>query len=424
MNKKHVFAVLVASALSALTLGAVGASAGSGNHKDDVTLRLVSGTAQQAATDIIIANFQRVNPGIKVTAQYLDSNTLKVVLVTQLQAGNAPDIVRLQAGSQATGVWTLAPGNRLIDLSNRPWVKRMYPPAKPFYMSGGKVYGWPVAVTPYAVLYNTDLFKQLALKIPKTQADLLTLCKKITAAGKIPIVQPWGNLTAANIIGPQRAMEYVYAADPKWNEKRAKKQVTFSSSPLWRRALQSVVDMKDAGCFQPTPQAMTQRPPQYVSFSKGDAVMTIIASSELPSIVALNPNLHYAMFNLPADNAKKTIVVAGAPIGMGINASTTHPNEAKKFIDFMAREQQSRLYSKVSGDIAPLDVKKGLVPAYMKADLGPYFKAGKYDTLKTHAWPNEAIFADGLAAGMLGLFTGQTTVDSILAKMDQLWDQG
>jgi raffinose/stachyose/melibiose transport system substrate-binding protein len=407
-----------------LTVGLAGAAARSTPGKDVVTLRLLSASSNQKQTDVLIANFQRVYPNIQITAQYLTTTQAELVLLTQLQAGNGPDIFRIQGAQAPTGIWPLAEAGRLLDLSGRKWQKRMYPPAKLQYMYKGKVYGWPLSVNPYAVLYNTDLFKQLKLTVPTRFSDVLTMCRKITAAGLVPFVQAWGNLVAPHEYGPQRMAQYVFSVDPKWNDKRYRGEVKFSTSPLWRRALQSIVDMKDAGCFQPSPQGMLSRDLQYASFARGEAVMTLIAASELTSFLNVNPNLHYAMMNLPADDPKSSVVIADAPIGLSVNAATKYPEQAKTFIDFMAREQESSLYTKVSGEIAPLDVKKGKLPSYMLKDLGPFFKAGKVLTAGQKPWPNARIFEEGLSQGMIGLFTGQTTVDSILKKMDDLWDNG
>jgi raffinose/stachyose/melibiose transport system substrate-binding protein len=209
--------------------------------------------------------------------------------------------------------------------------------------------------------------------------------------------------------------------DPKWAEKRANHQVTFESSPLWRRALQSIVDMKDADCFNPGVQG-TARPQQYVILARGDAVMSIMSASELPNIITINPNFHYAMMNLPPDNPKNSVAVASVTNVIAGNAATKYPNEVRTFIDFMAREQQSSLLAKIGGEIAPLDAKKGKIPAYMKAGMGQMFASGKIADTGEFGWPNVRIRDEGYVPGILGLFTGQTTVDGILRKMDQLWD--
>src|ERR1700759_1140641 len=129
------------------------------------------------------------------------------------------------------------------------------------------------------------------------------------------------------------------------------------------------------------------------------------------------------MFPLPADNPKNTRVFSSGALLFAGNAATKYPAQVKTFIDFVAREQQSRLFAKVAGAIAPLDAKKGNLPPYMKA-LGPLYAAGKIVSTMDGAWPNTRIFGEAYSGGIIGLLTGQTTIDSVLADMDRLWDAG
>jgi raffinose/stachyose/melibiose transport system substrate-binding protein len=282
----------------------------------------------------------------------------------------------------------------------------------------GKVYAWSLQTVVYGAVYNVDLFKQLGLKIPASFAQVLDLCKKVAAAGKIPFVQNFG-LAGAFIVGHQRYGEFVYGADPKWDDKRIANQVTFASSPTWRRTLQSIVDMKDAGCFQPGSQG-TSSAQQDTMLATGQAVMSLVPSAELPNIYAINPNLKLAWFNVPPDDPKNAVVVA-IPQSMAVNAATHNPAEAKKYMNFIAREQQSTLFAKVAGGLSVLDMKKGNVPANMSALL-PFFKAGKIVGSHDAGWPNTVIFTQAFQPGIIGLITGQTTVDGILADMDRLWN--
>jgi raffinose/stachyose/melibiose transport system substrate-binding protein len=398
------------------------AAAAAAQKRDTVTIRVLMPTTSQAAEDILVANFQRVYPNVKVSTEYLSSATITTLLLTQIQAGNAPDVFYVGAGNQnPASIWPLAQAGRLLDLTGRKWNRRIYAPGRSAVTWNGKVYGWSLTVAPYALLYNADLFKQLGLKLPTRASDLLALCRKITAAGKVPFVQGFGDIAEAGIFGRALYGSYVYGRDPKWDTKRARKQVTFATSAVWRRALQTFLDMKDAGCFQPGAQG-TSRPQQYAMFAQGGAAMTVAAATELPNIVTVNPNLKYAMASFPGDAPKDTLVMAPPVTTIAGYAATQHPGEVKSFIDFIAREQQSTLFAKISGAIAPLDAKKNILPDYMKAGLGPFFKAGRLEVAHDPLWPSASIYDTAYRQGIVGLLTGQSTIDTVLANMDKLWD--
>jgi raffinose/stachyose/melibiose transport system substrate-binding protein len=418
--KRRIAAAVTALAALALALGLPVAS---GSRHDVVTLRALFPTTAQSGYQILVANFNRVYPDIHIDAQFLPSDTLSTLLVTQFAAGNAPDVFHLQAGNLSSGsVWSLAAAGRLMDLSKSPWVKRVYPSAKSDVSWKGKTYAWPLAMGPFGVIYNVDLFRQLGLKVPTTFAQALAMCPKINAGGKIPFVQAWGAVTTGSIVGSQRYSQYVYAVDPQWDAKRAAHKVSFSTSPLWRKALQSVVDMKNASCFQPGATG-TSRAQQYAMFAQGQAVMSIVSAGEVANVKVINPNIKLAWMNLPGETAKTSVLVAPFSLTLGASATTSHPKEAQTFINFMAREQQSTLFAKVATSIAPLDAKKKILPPEMKGLL-PYFASGRIVDRHDFQWPNTRVYQEGYQPGVVGLITGQLTIDDILRKMDDLWDNG
>jgi raffinose/stachyose/melibiose transport system substrate-binding protein len=414
---------VVATALAALAgVLALGGSAAAKPH-EVVTLNVVMFTTAQPAWEILNKNFERVYPNIKINATFLPSTDLFNILPTQLQAGNAPDAFTIQPAKLGnTGVWVLAPAGRLLNLTGRPWKKRIYPPMRHQVTYKNKVYAWPVFVQPHDPVYNADLVQQLNLKLPTTFSQLLAQCKTIRDAGKVPFEQSFSTVAGGIILSRQFASNFVYAQDPKWDIKRYTHKVTFAGSPLWKRMLQAIVDMKNANCFNEGSQG-TSRPQQYAAFAQGQAVYSLITSGEIANMTAINPNLHYGMFNLPPDDPKKQLVQGYAGIVLAGNAATKHPEEVKKWIDFYARAKQSTLAAKIGAAIAPFDAVRGITPPFLKP-MAALLKAGKVDGPHDGLWPCPVTWQNGLALGINGLITGQTTVDGILSNLDTLWDQG
>jgi raffinose/stachyose/melibiose transport system substrate-binding protein len=168
---------------AALLVGAGGASA---KPQQQVTLKLLAAIQNEQGTDVIIANFQRVYPNIRVEATYVDSTAYGPLLLTQLQAGNEADIFTGSlGGSSNTSSYPLAAQGRLLDLSGSPWVKRVVSDARRYSSRQHKIYALPLGYNLQGLMYNTDLFASLGLKEPTTFNELLALCGKIRAAGKI-----------------------------------------------------------------------------------------------------------------------------------------------------------------------------------------------------------------------------------------------
>src|SRR5258708_3048686 len=175
-------------AIAVLLVGACGGSAptASESPKTPVTLNLTMHNAYKAATDQLIANLSSAYPYIEIKATYLTGGQINQIVPTQFQAGNAPDVLWMGAGTGGpVTAGTLGKAGKVLDLSNRAWVKDVAAVA-PEASYNGKIYGFPVGLTPAAVFYNSQLFKQLGLTVPGTFTQLLTMCKQIRAAGKIP----------------------------------------------------------------------------------------------------------------------------------------------------------------------------------------------------------------------------------------------
>jgi raffinose/stachyose/melibiose transport system substrate-binding protein len=415
ISRKTNLVVLAASLTAVLAVGA--ASAGS---RETVTLNMLMASSQQSPMSILIANFERVYPDIDINATFVPSTALVPLLLTQLQAGNAPDIFHMvPGGSGNNGVWPLASAGRNLNLTGEVWDKRLPAYIKEAVAYQGKTYGFPYNLFLDAVAYNKDLFKQLGLKIPTTFAQVLTMCKKITAAGKVPFIQGVAEANNGALFPLQRMSQYVYSGTPKWDALKSKGTVSFANSAPWRRTWQSILDMKDAGCFQPGAQGSSAAS-QFAGFARGDAVMSVMATSQFGGVLLANPTIKAGFFNLPGDTAKQSQVPLSGSI-LGVSATTKHPKEAKTFLQFLSRPKQAALYAKVSGGNSYYDIIKGVLPP-TQTDLAGLLKSGKVVWSKYSFWPNPSLPPVALGGGLQALFTGQKSVDDILKMMDYLWD--
>jgi raffinose/stachyose/melibiose transport system substrate-binding protein len=346
---------------------------------------------------------------------------LQQLLLSQLQGGNAPDLFQAQPGRPTpTSVWPLAEANRLLDLFDRPWVGDIFPPAKKYVTYKDKIYGWPLGVSVREVVYNTELFARLGLQVPTTQRELLDLCRKVKAAGKIPIAQAFVGATSSVVLQQALQASYIYSLDPDWTEKRESDQVTFTDSPLWKSSFGSVVAMKNAGFFQPNPSGTTVDEMTSL-LARDKAVMSVLATPQIPAVTKINPDWKYSVFPLPGLDAQDTNVAVSGSDSISGNAQTKHPDEVRMFMDFIAQPEQSALYAAAGGSIAPADLASGKLPGYLDG-VAPYFEQDKLIFSPQNAWPNPAFLTTVLAPGINGLITGQRDVNALLKELDAKWN--
>ena len=164
----------------ALTLGAGASQASSESAGDVVTITALLNNTGQPAMDVMIGNFERVYPNIKVDATYAQVTALTQLELTELAAGNAPDLLHVSVGCQpGTSVCVLAKAGYLAPLVNEPWAKRSR--SLPLVTSASKygqaLYAFDPGVAPEGLFKNDDLFKKLKLTVPQTFPQLLHLCQ-------------------------------------------------------------------------------------------------------------------------------------------------------------------------------------------------------------------------------------------------------
>jgi raffinose/stachyose/melibiose transport system substrate-binding protein len=413
--------MVIVGALIAAVVFAAGMSTASARRTDPVSLSALLVNTHQPAYEILIKNFNNVVKDINIgPVTYLPSGTIRTLLLTQIQAGNAPDLFFTNGGNAApSAVWPLAADGKLLDLSSGPWTKRVTSYVKPDVTYKGKFYALPIAAFLQGVAYNPTVMRSLNLKPPTTFAQLLQDCGKIAAAGKIPFAQGFAEQNGFS--NWQATLStLVYARQANWNDLRNAHKVSFQTSPTWRRALTMLVDMKNANCFSPG-VAGTTVAQAYSQLAKGDAAMSVLATVQTGALQAVDPNFNPGWFPFPFDSAKDTRVVLNASGNLSVNAATKYPQQARTFINFLGRPKQAALFAKVTGGVSDYDAKKCVLPATLQ-EFVPLCKAGKLIAARTGSWPNRNLGLGYLNPSMQALITGQKSVDDILKGLDYLWD--
>ena len=388
------------------------------------TLTIVAGAQSEIALTAVIKKFELAYPRVNVQPQYVDGSNLSAVLSVQIQAGNVPDIAFAGAGRSAPYyIWSLSPrgpnsptgANKLLAIAG-PWTKSLPPSVAAYMQVNHKYYGAPVGVTPEVVMYNTAIFNSLGLKPPRTFSQLLSVCQKITAAGKTPFAYA-GPLTTPYAFLDGALSRFVYASDPTWNAQRLAHKVSVTTSPGWKRTLAAWLQMKAGNCFAPGAVATTQ-PQALADFAQGSAAMFMGFSAFYGAIAAISPNINVNSFDFPGDTAKQRGVAVGLQQNLEVFKGGHNRTAARAFINFIMLPKEAALYDNLTGGISLHDYTKGTLPPFLsgiEADA-------KYRTVVA---PSTAIpFSTWLTSGvplMVSLYTGQLSPAQTLQQLDQLW---
>jgi raffinose/stachyose/melibiose transport system substrate-binding protein len=416
------FAVAVAVAfVLALCVGAA-RPAGS----DQVTITMLVGASAQPSFEVLIPNFERVYPNITVNASYAPTTAvLNQLELTELEAGNAPDIVQTGPGcGTPLSVCVLAKAGYLAPLVNKRWTRWSMRSVISLSKYGPGLFAFLTSVGEGGVFTNDDLFRKLGLKVPQTFAQLLGVCQQAKANGTVAFDFGGSDSSGFDWLIMDLALANVYAKDTHWAGERRADAVSFEGSAGWHQTLQQVIDMNAAGCFQSGAVGTTQAG-AIAEFAQGQGLMLALTSGQKGLLDADVPQFNYSFHPFPAGSSggpAPFMAVMGVALGVNAHSSPASEAAAQTFIDFVARPEQDALYAKLKGGLTQYQLLHGQIQPYM-ASFVPLLTAHAYLVDPVQTWWNPNV---GLALQQteVGLLTGQSTVDGVLTAMDAAWNQG
>jgi raffinose/stachyose/melibiose transport system substrate-binding protein len=381
------------------------------------TLKVAFPATAQAGWQKVIDDFEQANPDVKVNATFAPFATFFQLVSTQLQANAGPDVFYVPPGSSlALSLQNAAADGVIAPLDDRPWAKDIAPQYKDVVTHDGKVYGLVNGVFTSFMLTNEDKFKELGLTPPKTMDELKSMCKTISDKGLTPIAIGGGfPPDLVNLMG-MLLPNYVDGPDPEWIQQRNEDQTTFKDSEGWRTALQRIIDLKDAGCFDKG-VAGTSRESATAQFASGKALMYPIIQPQLATVLAAEPAFEWSVMPVPGDGPDTTYLSTQVDPLVAVNAKSKNLPLAQQFIDFVASAEESRAYNEAQRTVAPADWVAGEFPEFMQP-LSPWLQEGGNNVVgQPNSWKSASTNAT-LSTDLAGLLTGQKSVDDILTDLD------
>ncbi|MET0714718.1 MAG: extracellular solute-binding protein [Mycetocola sp.] len=366
--------------------------------------------------------YMEANPDVTITTNPTPNDKYGETIRTQLQAGNASDVIQTTPGSgDARGIIPLAEAGFLEPLGDG--AAALVPDgSESIFQIDGETYGQPLDFTIAAIVASVGTLNMNGIdEFPTTESAFYDACSKLAADGKSLIALAGAAGPNAGLTAQAIAASRVYAAEPDWNEQRADGDVTFAESDGWKDTLQTILDLKDGGCFQPGAEgggfdAITN------GLSQGTSVGSFIPSGSAIEIAKAAPaEANFKVEPFPAADGGKPGIIASSNYTLSINAASKAKDAAVAFLDWMATPEAQTRYNELSGELP--------ISAYKDMDLSDTIYSpvvdlladGSYTPLPNNIWPNPSVY-EALQVGVQGLLTGQKTIDQVLADMDSAWD--
>lgn len=357
--------------------------------------------------------------GVEIEVIPYPSDAYNTQVTTQLQAGNAADMMVLAPGTgQAISVITLAEAGFLEPL-NEASAGVIPEGSEGQYEIDGEIFAQPAALAPVGLVYNGAGAAEVGIdEYPATFEDMLAACTSAREGGKSFTVIAGALPPNTGLLSMLISATRVYGETPDWNEQRAAGDVTFADSG-WRDVLETIVEMNEGGCFQDGAAGGT-----FDSITQGMGGQTSLTAA-VPGSAAASigeaTGLELNIQAFPPAEGEEPFTVASANYAWAINAASDDAVKAsaQAFLDWAGTPEQTAAFAELAGFVDISGASENLAPAY--EPIAGLLESGSFVGLPNASWPNPAIY-DALGAGVQGLLTGQKTVDQVLEEMDAAWD--
>lgn len=294
----------------------------------------------------IIAAFEKANPDILVQLEAVAGSDYYTRLLTQIAAGDAPDI--MQIGDDAVPMFVskgaFLPLDEMIKGSD-PLDTSIYLPGmlKPGLYQG-KQYFLPKDFSPLAVYYNKKIFDEFKVAYPKdgwTWDEFLKTAQELTKDtnndGKTEI---WGVQLAANWTS---GFEYwVAAAGGRLISEDGKKFLGFMDSPETVNAVKFYTDMYNKYKVAPPPADFNLWAGGNPEFETGKAAMRVFGRWPQAGL-RTNPNVDLGVVSVPVGVKKANVLFWG---GFGIYSGTKNSEAAWRFLKYYTGKEGSEVWVK------------------------------------------------------------------------------
>lgn len=324
----------------------------------------------------IAKDFEAQNPNIRIVIN--NSPDPDTAIRTLLVKDRTPDVLTLN-GSGNFG--DLASSCVFADLSDMAVAKRVKPAVQEILNGLGTCHdnqtnGLPFANNASGILYNPEIFAKYDVTVPQTWDQLIAAADKFKAQGVNPfymtLKDSWTVLPSfVNLAGnlmPKDFFDEVGKAGwtPTSGTYSFEKDGTDAATKLAKLFSYAQPGAQGAGYNDGN-----------AAFGAGKSAMYLQGSFAIPAIRATNPDAKIASFPYPTTNdPSKNVLVSGVDVALAIGKNTKHPEEARKFVEYMMSTKVLDYYAKAQSSLTPvIDAAPSTDPAL--AGMEPFFNDGR-----------------------------------------------
>ncbi|MGW9479875.1 ABC transporter substrate-binding protein [Saccharomonospora azurea] len=318
---------------------------------DQVTLVLESWRNDDLAIweDVILPAFHEQHPNIRVTFQPTSPDEYDAALDAKLSGGTAGDLItcrpfdvalRLHEEGHLESLTDLKGLDAYSDIARAAWSTD----------DGSETFCVPMASVIHGFLYNTEIFDELGLTPPTTEEEFHDVLDAIAADGSYaPLVMGTADQWEAATMGLQNI------GPNYWHGETGRQGLI--------EGTQRFDDDQYVAAFTELASWAEYLPDGYESITYPDAqnLFTLGRGAIYPTgsweIALFNEQTDFEMaaFPPPLPEGRDTCHISDhTDLGIGMNAATDHPEEARTFLEWTTTPEFAELYANALPGFFPM----------------------------------------------------------------------
>jgi raffinose/stachyose/melibiose transport system substrate-binding protein len=312
----------------------------SSGQKDSETVKLTimvnfqQTEAVTAALEASIKDFEAEYSNIRI--EFIAGTTeYEAMMKSKMAANDLPDLWSTHGWSVMRYSEYLAP------LNDQPWVKDLHPSIKPVITSKeGNIFVLPMDVDVAGISYNKDVVAKAGVDVSKiiTWDDLYAAMDKVKAIGVTPVHMGGKDFWTIGGFFDWTAPA-LYVTDKNNYSGDDLKAGVFDTAK-WEIIAQMFKDLQQKGYLNVDNLTSTYSDSAR-ALATGTAAFEFLGNYVLAEAWTFNPNANIGFFPIPAYYAgDEPTLISGERTTLGIWKDTKHPEEARLFLNFLARPDQ------------------------------------------------------------------------------------
>ncbi|WP_179278089.1 ABC transporter substrate-binding protein [Rhodococcus sp. 14-2470-1a] len=368
----------VAAASAVLLVAATGCSVLPDD--DVVVLTFMQNKTEPSVIDYfdrLIDDFEAANPDILVV-----QNNTETTFVPSLVRGSPPDVTTRGWGYTSG---QLAGKDVFSDLSTLAAAdsidERVQSLVENWDRTGtSTVPALPFSITAAGVLFNRDIFERHGVSIPTTWSEFVQACTTFQNAGVVPVYgsykdgwtlgQGLFDYTTGGAVDVAGFFDDLYDAGADFGP---------DSPRTFENTFGDAVTKMDFILSNTQPNAPSRGYSEAnAAFANGEAAMYLQGPWALGELAELNPELRVGSFPLPVtENPADRKVRINIDVAVSIPRQTSHPEQARRFVEFLFQPDVITTYNAQNAAFSPLRDASDQ-PDERIAYLQPYIDADAY----------------------------------------------